>query len=110
MESLDQVHLLVGCAISAPDGSSPRGYVRLIESGIGSSCSEANPMNFIFCWLPVEDMYRLLKGQPMLWFLYHLRRHAMGVVDEAQSSDGVDDTAGIDEVESTPVSTDRVQR
>ena len=27
---------------SAPDGSSPRGYVRLVESGIGSSCSEAN--------------------------------------------------------------------
>jgi len=29
---------------SAPDGSSPRGYVRLVESGIGSSCSEANPI------------------------------------------------------------------
>ena len=29
---------------SAPDGSSPRGYVRLVESGIGSSCSEANPV------------------------------------------------------------------
>ena len=51
VKPLGKVRLLVGCAsnarrvrASAPDGSSPRGYVRLVESGIGSSCTEANPI------------------------------------------------------------------
>ena len=43
---------------SAPDGSNPRGYVRLVESGIGSSCSEANPV-LLFDW---RDEVRRVRG------------------------------------------------
>ena len=49
---------------SAPDGSSPRGYVRLVESDIGSSCSEANPdVDGLYCMVQPSSVGCMACGQ-----------------------------------------------
>ena len=62
---------------SAPDGSSPRGYVRLVELGIGSSCSEANSdVDSLACTVQPSSVGCMASGQK------GLRRAGRSLLDE----------------------------